>query len=119
MLLAHHRQNCAGNVHRAEEQGLDLVSDLHGTEFLKEAGVKVAGIVDENVNPAELGNGGCDCVLSILQAGDVELDRHEVVVMADRRADLCWIAAGSDDGVASGARCLGNVETQATAGAGD
>ena len=87
-LLAHHRQHGAGDVHRAEQQRLDLVADLIGAEFLEEAGVEVAGVVDQDVDAAEPRDGGLDRGLRVLGAGDVELHGQQVVVVADRRRDL-------------------------------
>ena len=118
-LLAHHRQHGAGDVHRAEQQRLDLVADLFGAEFLEEAGVEVARVVDQHVDPAEPRDGGLDRGLGVLGAGDVELHGEQVVVVADRRRDLRGIAAGGDDGVAGGQGGLGDVDAQATARAGD
>ena len=103
------RQHGAGDVHRAEQQGLDLVADLIGAEFLEEAGVEVARVVDQHVDAAEPADGGLDRGLGVLGAGDVELHGQQVVVVAERRSDLRGVAAGGDDGVAGGQRSLGDV----------
>jgi hypothetical protein len=110
----------ASDVHWAEQQRLDLVADLFGTEFLEEAGVEVAGIVDQDVDPAELGDGGCDRGLGVLA-------RRVTSSLIANRSSWWPIAAVTLAGsrpvainrVASGQRCLGNVEAQATACAGD
>jgi hypothetical protein len=43
----------AGDVARAEEGGLDLRPEFLSAELLKESGVKVAGVVDQHVEPAD------------------------------------------------------------------
>ena len=97
------------------KSSVDLVSDLFGTEFLEEAGIEVAGIVHQDVDPAEFGDGGCDRSMGVLEAGDIELDCQQVVVVANRSRDLDGLATGGDDRVTSGQRCLSNVEAQTTA----
>ena len=67
--LTHHRQGSAGDIHRAEQQRFDLIPDLFGAQFLEEAGEEVARVVDENVDSAELRDGGFDCGLRILVGG--------------------------------------------------
>ena len=61
----------------------------------------------------------CDGGLGVGGVGDVELDDQEVVVLADRRADLLGVAAGGDDRVTGGQGGLGDVDAHAAAGAGD
>jgi len=95
------------------------MASLLGTELLEEAGVEITGIVDHDVDPAEFGDGVCDRGVCVLKAGDVELDSQQVLMAADRRRDLGRIATGGDNRVAGGQRCLGKVEAQATARAGD
>ena len=101
------------------KQRLDLIADLFGTEFLEEARVEVASVVDQDVDAAELPDSGLDRGLGVLGTGDVELHGQQVVVFADRRRDLPGVAAGGDDGVA-GLQCgLGDIDAQATACAGN
>ena len=118
-LLAHHRQDGASDIHRAEQQRLDLIADLFGAQLLEEAGEEVARVVDQDVDSAELRDGGLDGRLRILRAGDVELDGQQVVVVAHRSRDLRRIAAGGDNGVAGGQGGLGDVDAQASTSAGD
>ena len=118
-MLAHHRQCRPSDVHRAEQQRLDLVADLFGAELLEKTGVEVAGVIDQDVDPTELADGRLDCGLGVLGVGHVELDAQQVVVVSDRRRDLPGVAAGGDDGVAGGQCGLGDVDAQATACAGD
>jgi hypothetical protein len=55
---AHDRKDRAGDVHRAEHGGLDLRPEVIWGDFLKESGVKVARVIDEDVDPAEPLNSG-------------------------------------------------------------
>ena len=73
-LLTHHWQDGASDVHRAEQQRVELIADLFGAQLLEKAGEEVAGVVDQNVESAELRDGGLDCCLRILWTGDVEFD---------------------------------------------
>ena len=115
----HHRECCAGEVDRAEEGGLDLRPERLRAQLLEEAGVEVARVVDQHVDPAEPLDRSRHGRLSLRGIGDVELDRQEVVVFSDRRADLLGVSSGGDDRVTSGQRGLGDVDPQAAAGAGD
>ena len=58
------------------------------------------------------GLGGCG-------VGDVESDGQEVVVLSERVGDALGLAGGGDHGVAGGEGCLGDVDAQAAACAGD
>jgi hypothetical protein len=118
-LLAHHRQDGASDIHRAEQQRLELIADLFRAELLEEAGEEIPRVVDQDVDPAELSDGGLDCSLGVLRAGDVELDCQQAVVVADRRRDLRAIAAGGHDRMPGGQDGLGGVDAQAPACAGD
>src|SRR5580658_8334769 len=57
--------------------------------------------------------------MGVLEAGDVELDCQQVVLVANRSRDFDGLATGGDHRMTSGQCCLGNVEAQATARAGD
>ena len=83
-LGAHDGQHGAGDVHRAEQVGLDLCPEVLGGDLLEEPGVEVAGVVDEHVDAAEPLDGGLHGRLGVLGAGDVELDDEQVVGLADR-----------------------------------
>ncbi len=76
--------------------------DLFGAELLEEAGEEVARVVDQDVDAAELRDGGLDGSLRVLGTSDVELEGQQVVVGADRRRDLRSIAASGDNGVTGG-----------------
>ena len=75
-----------------------------GGEFLEEAGVEVARVVNQNVDAAKSLDGCLDRGQCVLGAGNVELQGQQVVVGADRRGDLHRIAASGDDSVAGGQR---------------
>ena len=44
-LLAHHRQDGASDIHRAEQQRLDLIADLFRAELLEEAGEEIPALL--------------------------------------------------------------------------
>ena len=118
-LLAHDRQDGAGDVHRADQARGDLPVHLLGRELLEEARVEAGGVVDEHVDAAEAVDSGLDRRLGVLRAGDVELDDEQVVRVADGLGDGVGVAAGGHDVVAGGERGLGDVEAHSAAGAGD
>jgi hypothetical protein len=47
-----------------------LLADLVGTKLLEQAGIEVAGIIDQDVDPVELGDCGRDRGLCVLQPSD-------------------------------------------------
>ena len=55
-----------------EQQRLDLIANLLRTQLLEEPGEEVARVIDQDIKSAELCDGGFDCCLRILWAGDVE-----------------------------------------------
>ena len=114
----HDGKHGTGDVHRAEQVGLDLGAEIIGGELLEEPGVEVAGVVDEDVDAAEALDGGGDRRHGVFGTGDVELDDEQVVGVAERLAHGVGVAAGRDDGVAGGERRLHDVDAHATAGTG-
>ena len=118
-MLTHHWQGGASDVHRAEQQRVELMADLFGTQLLEEAGEEVARVVDQNINSAKLRDSGIDRRLRILWTGDVEFDCQQAFVIAHCSRDLRSIAAGGDNGVAGAQGCLGDVDAQAPTSAGD
>ena len=90
-----------------------------GADLLEEAGVEVAGVVDQHVDPAEPLDGGVDGGLRAGGVGDVERDGQQVVVRTDRGADPLGVAAGGHDRVPGGQGRPGDVHAHAAAGAGD
>jgi hypothetical protein len=118
-LGAQDRQDRAGDVHGAEQGGLDLGPDVLGADLLEEPGVEVAGVVDQHVDAAEPFDGGARGVLGVGGVGDVELDGQEVVVRSERRADPLGVASGGDDGVADGQGGRGDVDAHPAPRTGD
>ena len=57
-LLAHHGQNGAGDVHRADEVGGELSLDVFRRQLFKVARKEVARIVDQYVDAAKPVDGG-------------------------------------------------------------
>lgn len=51
-----------------------MIADLFWAEFLEEAGEEITRVVDQNVDTAELHDGGLNGRLRILGACHVELD---------------------------------------------
>jgi hypothetical protein len=76
--FTHHWQDGASDVHRAEQQRVELIADLFGAQLLEEAGEEVARVVDQNIDSAELRDRGIDRRLRILWTGDVEFDRSRL-----------------------------------------
>ncbi len=118
-LLAHHRQHGTGHVHGAEQQGLDLGANLIRAELLEEAGVEVSRVVHQHVDAAEPCDGGRSRGFRVIRASDVELYGQKLVVRADRRRQLCGVAARGDDRVSRGQGGFDNVHAQTAAGTGD
>ena len=117
-LLAHHRQDRAGHVQRAEEVGLHLLAHLLVADLLEVAGVEVAG-VDQHVDSSEtlnrsLGGGGRRCGV-----GDVQGQGEEVLVLPESFSDFGGVAGGRHDRMASGQGGFGQVDAHATGGTGD
>jgi hypothetical protein len=69
---------------------------LRSRGIVRDSGLGVARVVDEDVKSAEPRDGG----LRVLRFGDVERDCQQVFVLATRRGDPRCIAAGGDHGVA-------------------
>ncbi len=90
-----------------------------GRDLLEEPGVEVAGVVDQHVEAAEPVDRRLDGRLGIGGVGDVELHGQQVIVRSDRRPDPLGVASGGDHSVAGGQRGLGDVDTHATASAGN
>jgi len=78
----------------------DLCPEVRRGDFLEEPGVEVAGVVHQDVDPAEPVHGCLDGGGRVGGVGDVELDREEVLVVADGLGELFGVAAGGDHGVA-------------------
>jgi hypothetical protein len=72
-LLAHHRQDSAGDVHWANEARRQLPLHLLRRQLLEVARVKAGSIVDQHVDAAEPVDSGPHRRLGIGAASDVQL----------------------------------------------
>ena len=79
------RQRGLGDPQRAEHVGLDLVARLGLGELLDEAELAVAGVVDDDVEPAEVVVGLLDRGEVGVAVGHVERDRQQRVAVLRRR----------------------------------
>jgi hypothetical protein len=101
-LFAHHRQDGAGDVHRADEPRRQLILNLAGRQFLEVAPIEVGGVVDQHVDASESVNSRLDRGLGVLRAGDVQLHDQQVLGLAHGGAHSLGVAAGGDDRVPGG-----------------
>jgi hypothetical protein len=118
-LFSHRRQDRACHIHGPEQERLDLIPDLFGRELFEEAGEKIAGIVDEDVDPAEFLDGrataasaSCGCVTSSAVANKLACSPIAAETFAASRpvaTTECPAARGN----------LGDVHAQSTTGARD
>jgi hypothetical protein len=108
-LGAHDRKYRAGDVHRAEQGGLDLGAEVLRADLLEEPGVEVARVVDEDVDPAEALDGRLHGRLGVVRAGDVQLDDQQILGLADGLGHRVGVTAGRDDSIPSGKRRFGDV----------
>ena len=118
-LLAHHGQDGAGDVHRAEQADGELALHLLRRELLEEARVEAGRVVDQHVDGAEALDRRLDRRRDLLGVGDVERHDEQVLGLAEGGGDGVGVAAGGDDVVAGVQRGLGDVDAQAATGAGD
>src|SRR6266496_1242862 len=118
-LGAHDGQHGAGDVHRAEQEDLDLCPEVLRGDLLEEPGIEVACVVDEDVDVAKAVDGCLHRCLGILGVGDVELDNQQVVGLADGLGDSIGVAASCDDRVPGGQSGLGDMYAHSTACAGN
>ena len=118
-LLAHHRQDGAGDVHRADEARRQLPLDLLRRQLLEVARVKAGGVVDQHVDAAEPVDSGPHRRLGIGAAGDVQLDGQQVVRLSQGLGHAVGVPARGHDRVAGRQGGLGEIDAHAAAGSGD
>ena len=119
MLLAHHREYRAGDVHRAYETRRQLPLHLLRRQLLEVAGVKAGGIVDQHVDAAEAVNSGPHCRLGIGAASDVQLDGQQVIRLSQGLRHAVAVPARGHNCVAGRQRGLSEIDAHATAGSSD
>ena len=73
-LGTHDGKHRPGDVHRAEQVGLDLRPEVLGADLLEEPGVEVASVIDEHVDASEPIDGSLDGRLGVGGVSNVELD---------------------------------------------
>ena len=81
---AHDGKYGARDVHRADQGRRELPIHLLGSQLFEEAGVEIAGIVDEDVDPTEAFDRGLHGGLGIGGVRDIELDCQHVFGVARR-----------------------------------
>jgi len=118
-LLAHNRQDSAGDVHRAYEARRQLPLDLLGRQFLEVAGIKAGSIVDQHVDAAEPVNSGPHRRLGLGTPSNVQLDGQQVFRLPQSLEDGVAVAARGHNRVAGRQRGLGEIDAHATAGSSD
>ena len=91
-----------------------MIAHIVRAQFLEEAGEEIPCVIDQDVDAAEPRDGGFDCRVRLLEAGDVEPEGQQTVVIAERRRDFRRIATGGNNGVTGSQGSLGNVDTQAS-----
>jgi hypothetical protein len=117
-LGAHNRQDSAGDIHRTEQEGLDLCPEVLWGDLLEEPGEEIPCVVDEHVDATESIHGGLYRSLRVLRVGDVQFDDEQVVSLADSLRHGVGVAASCDDRVPGGQSDLGDLDAHSTARAG-
>lgn len=119
-MLAQDRHDGLGNPQRAEEVEVQLRPGLGFGELLDHAHRQHSGVVDDDVEPAEvadrLGDGGEHRVA----IGHVHPERQDLTGVGGRKRLQRGCGAGRDrDAVAAHQRCFGEGVAEAPARAGD
>jgi hypothetical protein len=116
-LLAQNRQRRLGGVHRAEEHGLDLIAERLVAHVLDRGEVGVAGVVHDDIEPAERVERGLHGGGRLRGHGDIVGDRAQANAMC-REEVLQGLGAtrGGDHAISALERGLDDVAAE-TAGA--
>ena len=85
----------------------------------KNPALKLPALFTSDVEATEPLHGCLDRGLGGCGVGDVESHGQEVLVLSEGLGDALGLAGGGDHGVAGGQGCLGDVDAQAAACAGD
>lgn len=88
-------------------------------ELLDHAHRDVAGVVDDDVEPTEVLDGGCHGCLDRGPVGDVDREGEDTVVVTDVEAVERRRAGGGDDSIAAVEGGCGEGAADATAGTRD
>jgi hypothetical protein len=114
-LGTHDRQHSAHHMHEAEHVGCELVLDSTRGYFFKVAHQAIAGVVDQNVDAAELLHCGLNGRFGLRLVGYVQFDKGNLVGGHALRArtQLFDVSTGCNDLVA-GLQCgLGDLGSDA------
>lgn len=117
VLLAHGLEGCARDVQKAVEIHVHLSPDLligQAFEFAREA---VAGVVDDDVDAAEVCDGLGEGSLDGRLVGDVAVDSEEIVFGGGWEGEFRGVAGGGDDFVAFFEALFDVVVAEASGGA--
>ena len=116
-LPAQDRERRLGGVHRAEEDGLELVAERLVAHVLERGEVGVAGVVDDDVEPAERVERGLHRGGRLGGHGDVVGDgAHAIAVCRDQILEDLGAARGGEHAITAFERGLDDVAAE-TAGA--
>ena len=91
------REHLAGAADQGEELDVEVGDPVLVRERLEGAGVRAAGVVDEEVDPAERLRGAGDEVLNLLGIGDVGPLRVDDAQLLGRGEDLVLVAGADRD----------------------
>ena len=97
-LQAHLRQNGAGHAQQAEDIRFKLAQDFRIVGFLDRTGQAVAGVVHEDINAFELGNGLLHHGGDIERIAQVQGDGEQAITgLRKRGGDFLRIARGGEN----------------------
>jgi hypothetical protein len=119
-LPAQMRKSCAHHLDRADQDGIDLVDDLFVRQLLGRAKETVAGVVDHDVDLAELGEGLVYDLMDRRRVGHVEMgEPQQVAILGLEIIHRVHLADGASDAVAAGKKLLCHVAAEAAVHAGN
>ena len=94
------RQHRSGDAEQAEHVGAEQLAGLRGAGLLDRAEQAVAGIVDQDIDAAELLHRLARGLVGLGLAGDVEPRRQQALMCAKARGDGVGIAGGRNHRIA-------------------
>jgi len=110
----------AENGEDAKDVDIEHGADFGVGDFFDGADDAIAGVLDEDVNAAEGGDGGGDGGFDLRFAGDIAGESKDVVaVLGDEVAEGFGLAGGGDDAVAALEKLFGEDASEAFGGSGD
>lgn len=114
LLLTHDRNNWFCDVHHAEEVYVDLLAEIFDINVLDRCGVGVSGIVDNDIDAAELFMAGLHGCNDLVVVGDIKSNGAGSfsAVFLDEAGKLLLLARGGNYGVSVAKGGLGDGEAQ-------